>query len=345
MFKSVFLSSAIAAMSAVSASAETSLVFGDPGPNRGSRAEAVTQILDEIEANSDLKIQREWGGSLFKAPASVPSISSGVVDLGGVIGIYFPNELTGYGVADLPLGNSDPWVSMKATDELMRTNASIQQQLSDEGLVFLGAYTTTAVNVACKNVAIRKAEDLKGVKLRGIGAYGKALNDFGANPVTLSVYKAYQALDSGLIDCTQGYSYVVKALKWDEQITSYTLLDWGQLGAIGILMNKDSFEALTPDQQAAIQAATTKLPDVFGELVEKDTQDAHALLREKNIEIIEISAEERQKLIDAGQPHIQDWIKRANASGLDGQAILDEYKALIAKYSKERDEKGYPWTR
>ena len=31
--------------------------------------------------------------------------------------------------------------------------------------------------------------------------------------------------------------------------------------------------------------------------------------------------------------------------GLDGAALMEEYRGLIAKYTKERDEKGYPWTR
>ncbi|RXL79326.1 C4-dicarboxylate ABC transporter substrate-binding protein, partial [Citrobacter sp. AAK_AS5] len=37
------------------------------------------------------------------------------------------------------------------------------------------------------------------------------------------------------------------------------------------------------------------------------------------------------------------WITRADAAGLDGQAMVDEYKALVVEYTRERDEKGYPW--
>ena len=33
----------------------------------------------------------------------------------------------------------------------------------------------------------------------------------------------------------------------------------------------------------------------------------------------------------------------ADAAGLDGQAMVDEYKALVVEYTRERDEKGYPW--
>ena len=38
-----------------------------------------------------------------------------------------------------------------------------------------------------------------------------------------------------------------------------------------------------------------------------------------------------------------DGSPRADAAGLDGQAMVDEYKALVVEYTRERDEKGYPW--
>ena len=50
-----------------------------------------------------------------------------------------------------------------------------------------------------------------------------------------------------------------------------------------------------------------------------------------------------QKLIETSQPYIDEWIQRADAAGLDGKTLVEEYKTLIAQFTKERDEKGYPW--
>ena len=44
-----------------------------------------------------------------------------------------------------------------------------------------------------------------------------------------------------------------------------------------------------------------------------------------------------------GTKYIDEWIVRADAAGLDGRALVDEYTALIAEYTKQRDEQGYPW--
>ena len=76
---------------AIPAVAATVLTYGEPGPNRGARAEATKWFAKEVEKRTggDLKIDIMWGGALFKANASRQSIAAGVVDLGTIIPITF----------------------------------------------------------------------------------------------------------------------------------------------------------------------------------------------------------------------------------------------------------------
>ena len=129
------------------AAAETTLILGEAGPNRGARAVALQSFVDDVSArtNGEVKIDVQWGGALFKANAAAQSIADGVADLGTVIGVYFPQEMVGYGIADLPVLNSDAWVGMRATDELMRRSSAIKANLANQNLVYLGTFTTSAV--------------------------------------------------------------------------------------------------------------------------------------------------------------------------------------------------------
>lgn len=344
-----FAAAALAALVACSsaAQAETTLILAEAGPNRGARGEALNWFANEATelSGNDLKFDIQWGGALFAAGAALNGISDGVADLGTVISVYFPQEMVAYGIADLPLQNDDAWAGMKATDELMRTNEAIQANLADKNLVYIGTFTTSAVHIGCKGAAIRTAADIKGLKVRGVGAYGDAFKDLGANIVPMSVYDAYQGLDSGLLDCSQGYSYATVALKQHEVLSSYTLLNWGQVGALGILMNKDAFDSLSAENQNALLTAGAGLADELGRLITVDNEKAVATMKDAGVEIIELDDEERAKLIKAGEPYVAAWVERADAVGLDGAALLEEYKALLAKYETERDEKGYPWTR
>lgn len=329
------------------ATAETTLILGEAGPNRGARADAMQSFADDVSArtNGDVTIDIQWGGALFKANAALTSVADGVADLGSVIGVYFPQELIGYGIADLPLESADAWVGMRATDDLMRSSDAIIANLAAQNLVYIGTGTTSAVNIACNNVAIRTVEDIDGLKVRGVGAYGTTFGDFGANLVSMSIYDAYQGLDSGLLDCSQGYSYAIASLKQQEVITSYTILNWGQIGALGIFMNKDSYDALDAETQAAMNDAGIAMADKLGELITADNEAAIQTMIDAGVEIIELAPAERNKLVEQGAQYVDEWVERADGSGLEGAALLEQYRALLVKYAEERDTQGYPWTR
>lgn len=327
--------------------AQTTLIYGEAGPNRGARADAVQWFADRVGALSggDLRVDVTWGGALFSEKAAVQSLSDNVADLGTVIAVYFPREMVAYGIADLPLDNPDAWVGMRAIHDLMRHDPQIGDQLARQNLVYIGSYTTSGVQIGCAGTSVASMADIRGKRLRGVGAYGKVFRDLGANIIDISVYEAYQGLETGLIDCTQTYPYLVEALKFDEVFDSFTFLNWGQIGGLGILMNKDAFDALPPDQQAVLLQAGDGLADAFGRMIDVANDASVQKLRDKGIPITVISPPDRAQLVAAGQRYVDEWVARADDSGLDGRALLDSYRALIARYTGERDTKGYPWTR
>ncbi|GFE65593.1 C4-dicarboxylate TRAP transporter substrate-binding protein [Litoreibacter roseus] len=345
MFAKVCAATLALGLSSVGSLAETVLIHGEAGPNRGARAAALQWFADELESrsNGDMRVDIQWGGALFKANAALPSIRDGVADMGTVISVYYPQELVSYGIADLPIDNPDAWVGMRATDELMRTSDAIKSDLADKGLVYIGTFTTSAVNIGCKDAAIRTADDVAGLKVRGVGAYGKVFGEMGANMVRMSIYEAYQGLDVGLIDCSQGYSYAVAALKQAEVMDSYTLLDWGQVGGVGIFMNEDVHGSLSADQQQLLEEVGSDMADHFGRLITDANAKAIEDMTAAGVEIIELPEEERAKFLELGEPFIQAWADTAQSVGLPGTDLLNEYQQLIAKYTEERDANGYPW--
>jgi len=338
---------ALLSVTAGYASAATTLIHGEAGPNRGARAAALQWFADQVgeRSNSDLNIDVQWGGALFKANAAVQSIGDGVADMGTVIAVYYPQEMRGYGIADLPVNNPDAWVGMRATDELMRSSPAIADDLAQKNLVYVGTFTTSAVHIGCKDMAIRSVADISGKKIRGTGAYGKVFSDNGGNMVNMSIYKAYQGLDSGLLDCSQGYSYAVTALKQQEVMTSYTLLNWGQVGGVGIFMNKDMFDTLSAEQQSIILETGEDMADEFGRLITAANDGAIQTMKDLDIEVLELPEAERATLIKGGEKYLEEWTEQMNASGMNGEELLQQYLGLIEKYTAERDNDGYPWAR
>jgi len=350
-FKSTMMGLALASM-ATMATAETVLRYTDGGPNRGTRAAAQTYFAETVEelSGGDLKLDIHWGGALIKFKAALSGIGAGTADLGAVIAVYNPNELKGLTIGDLPGANSDPWVGMRAMYELMTTNDQMKEILAKQNVVYIGNFTTTSLQIECApGHDVRTVEDIKGKKMRASGVYAKVLAELGATMVNMTFDKVYQALDSGLIDCSAGYVYTTKAYKLHEVADTMTLANWGQITGFGILMNKDSFEELPAEQQEVLIKAGDMMTDHFAQLQIDDYDSTVAAMKSgeigSKVTVTPMAEEERAKLFAAGEPFVEAWKTEMNAAGYDGNGIYDQFQGLVAKYTAERDDKGYPWTR
>jgi len=255
--------------------------------------------------------------------------------------------MSAYTIADLPVLGADSWVVMRATHELMSTEPSITAQLASQNLVYIGSYSTSAVQLICKGDPVETVEDIKGKKIRGIGVYGKVFKELGANLVSMSYYEAYQALDTGLLDCTQGYSYSTRTLKHYEVADNLTLINWGQVGALGMFMNKEAFDRLSADSQQAILDVGSDVADYYGQVLETANESAleamQAGIDGRKLSVITLDEEQREVLVSKGKSYIDDWVEAANQAGLDGEALLERMQAIVAKYQQQLDESGYPW--
>ncbi|MAD16748.1 MAG: C4-dicarboxylate ABC transporter substrate-binding protein [Alteromonadaceae bacterium] len=333
-----------------SAVASTVLTYGEPGPNRGARAGATKWFAEQVEKRSggDLKIKILWGGALYKATSSRQAIAAGVVDMGTIIPDYFPKELVAFSLTNLPLGNLDPWVGLKANFDHMRSDA-VSNNLAQQNLVFVSSYMLSSVIVLCKGQAISSLDDIRDKKIRGVGTFGKIFGDLGANLVGMSIYKAYQGLDNGLLDCTQGYLNTTVALKHHEVADSLTKLNWGIYTGLGMFINQQALRKLSPSQRQVLDEVAADFIDYMGQDVMATDKRAEQLLHSTDqgvdVQIIELPKAESAKLMQASQWHINKWQQDADDSGLDGKSLINNYQSLLRKYTQERDEMGYPWAR
>ncbi|EKE43241.1 Bacterial extracellular solute-binding protein, family 7 [Oceaniovalibus guishaninsula JLT2003] len=341
---------ALATGLATAAAAETVLIYSEGGPNRGTRAEALEDFAQNVAemSNGDLAIDIHWGGALIKLTATLGGVRDGAADMGTVLTAYEPLRLMAYGIGDLPLASSDPWVGMRAMYELMTTNRQMIDALADENVVYISNYTSTGIQMNCAgDNRIESIDDIAGKKIRASGTFGKVLNDLGANTVNMGYNEVYQALDSGLIDCEAGYLYTLEGYKLYEVINHIALADWGQITGFGIVMNKDIYDGLTPEQQQVLKDAGDRLVDDFARAQIEQMDVIVDGLKTGDIgrQVDVVDFDGRQTLIDASMKYRDEWVEGVTAMGLDGEGLWSEYTDLIAKYEAERDTSGYPWNR
>lgn len=352
LIKSVLLGFVVIMVTLSQASAATTLRFVDGSPDRGTRADAVKFFAKEMEKRSEgeLKFDPHWAGALLKWDAIMSGVGGGTADMGSVIAAYEPKPLMGLGIGDLPLDHSDPWVGMRAMYDLMTRNEQMKASMTKQNLVYLSNFSTGPVQFECAgNKKILKVEDIAGLRMRATSTYGKVLGDLGANIINTTYGEVYQALDTGLVDCVAGYFYAMRAYKTFEVTDNVTEANWGQIMGFALVMNLDVWNELPEKQQKVLNEVGSDMIDHFSKLQIAESESIIKGLETgdigRKVPVTKMPAEERQKLIDATQKYVDGWIRDVTAQGMDGQAIWDEYTALIDKYEQERKDKGYPWER
>eukprot|EP00003_Mantamonas_plastica_P001620 TRINITY_DN11140_c0_g2_i1.p1 TRINITY_DN11140_c0_g2~~TRINITY_DN11140_c0_g2_i1.p1 ORF type:complete len:359 (+),score=59.40 TRINITY_DN11140_c0_g2_i1:419-1495(+) len=352
LIKSLMVGSVLTAATVGQVAAETTFRYAEATPNRGARAAALQHFADELKDQSggDMTLDIHWGGALLKYSAILGGVSSGTADMGSVLAAYEPQKMRVLSVGDIPVPQSDAWVGMRAMYELMTTNEQIQQAFVQNDVVYITNYTTSEMQFECAGDArIESLDDFVGKKVRASAIYAKILDEVGANLVNFTYSEIYQALDTGLVDCSGGYLYAMRAFKTPEISTSVALMNWGQIAGFAMVMNKWTWDDLSADQQQLLRKVGSEMVDFYAEKLVSDNQDVREKLPTgelgNKVEVIEWSDEERAKLFTYSDKYVKEWVEDMNKAGFDGQAIWEEYRGLLKKYQSELDEQGYPWTR
>jgi len=102
---------------------------------------------------------------------------------------------------------------------------------------------------------IETPEDLQGLNIRIGGLGGAILAKLGANAMSLPAGEVSTSLETGRLDATElSFPLVDRLLGFDKVAKHYYFPGWHQpAGFIEFYMNKDKWDALTNDQQTAIE--------------------------------------------------------------------------------------------
>lgn len=334
---------------AFGAYAQTVLISNDPGPNRGVRAEAVNHLSAKIAEVSDgtISVENSWGGALFKTTAALESLSTGVADMGLVVGPYTQSELPELNVGGLPMISASPWVMMNAMHELFTTNETIKARLDDKNLVFINYFALPTALLGCNGDQIGGVDDVQGIKISRTNSTSDLFQPLGGNMVNMPIYDVYQSMQTGLIDCTVTYSYFAVATKLDELLKTVTPIEISSSTVLATVMNKDTFESLSSEQQAAILEAGASMPDYYGERLGQAEAAAIEKMQsgDSPVTVKSFGEADYAAFSETAKPIIEKWLADAEATGLDGQALIDEMTALIEKWNEIEASEGLPWER
>jgi TRAP-type C4-dicarboxylate transport system substrate-binding protein len=177
---------------------------------------------------------------------------------------------------------------------------------------------------------VETVEDLQGLKIRGGSRLVNQLLELtGATPVGMPV----PAVPKGVIDGTTIPWEVTAALKVPELVDYHTEFEGPALYTLTFVlaMNKDAFESMPADLQAVVDAQSGHDFSVFAGGTQADADGpARQLAVENGNEIITVT--DTAPWVAAVAPIYDSWVADMNARGIDGQAMIDQARALMDAY-------------
>ncbi len=288
------------------------------------------------ESQNRLRVQVFPAMQLGGAPPQLyDQARDGVVDIVWTLPGNTPGRFPSIEVIELPfVAHKRASVNARVTQELFDTQFG--REFQDTHVITAWAHDAGVIHARRE---VRRMEDLNGLKLRfPTRQAGEALRALGAAPVGLPVPQVPEAMSSGVIDGAVVPWEVVPSIRLQEMARHHTEIAGSPtfyVASFVLAMNKARYEGLPAElrrvldansgQVAAAMAAKTW--DDQGPVVEE-------MVRRRGNQILELAPEEAQRWQRATQPVIDNWIRALAERNINGGALLERARALVAQHGQ-----------
>ena len=198
--------------------------------------------------------------------------------------------------------------------------------------------TTTPLALVTTKVAVRRPEDMKGLRIRHPDSVAAAsLSALGAVPVFIEPAQIADALNKGTID---GALLAWEALQ-SFQVSARYVTDWGgNVTTFVLAMNRATYDDLPADLKKLIDDSTgLKAPREMGIATDKAALDGRAYARKNGMEIIDLSPTQRKAFAAATKAAIAQLVVEQDQKGLKAsqffKALTEKVTALQASQGKQ----------
>jgi TRAP-type C4-dicarboxylate transport system substrate-binding protein len=188
---------------------------------------------------------------------------------------------------------------------------------------------------------VRTLEELKGLKIRAATRLNsRMLAALGAAPVQMPLPAVPEAMAKGVIDGAMVPWEGVPAAKLQEIAKSHLDAPAGQPkfsnSIFAFVMNQARYDALPPDLKKVIDANSGLGVSAWAGEKGFDAVVAanHKLASDRGNLLLTLNDAEFQRWIKASSDVDDQWVKEVGAKGANGQALLDEARALIQQYDR-----------
>ena len=282
---------------------------------------------DEINKRSGgtLEITLFPAGTLTKAPQCYEGVVNGISDIGMSCFAYTRGRFPLLEGIDLPLGYPSGLVATRAATEMVQKYSP--EEVSGVHVLYVHAH---GPGILASRKPVRSLDDMSGLKVRATGLSAKIVQSLGGTPVAMSQPETYEALQKNVVEATFCPVETLKGWKQGEVIESVT--DTSIIGyttAMFVVMNKDVWNKLTPEQQGLFTTVSKEWVDKHGQAWDQADDEGMAFVKGLNREFIELGADEQQLWRSRVQPILDEYVQKTTDAGLPGKEFLADLQGIV----------------
>jgi tripartite ATP-independent transporter DctP family solute receptor len=315
------LAAVLQAIAAGPASAQTVLKFAWQLPltNYASKgAERVAQCIQQKSGGS-IKVETYPAGQLYRARQLYEAARTGAIDMAMFALGSFSTTDPMSDIVYLPF-------VVASQDRMFQTLHGDLGKFFDgiagkANLRVLAYFAGSGGQFGSKGRALRKPEDFNGLKIRVPGAVAaEVVKTFGGVPTTVDASEVYLALQRGTVDGTNFPLTSFYDRKLYETIDRLTLANVS-FDPDAVVIGQKAWSGLSPAGRDAVKACAAEGEDWVRAEQRRLSAEYVGLLREKGMQVIELTPEERRSWADAASRIVQEFVNKHG----------DQAKTLIAQ--------------
>ena len=299
------------------------------------------QYCEEIKKQTQGRVEITYypGGTLATAPKVYDAVVTGVSDMGTSHVAYTRGRFPLTEINDLPLGFSSAYVATQVKTDFY--NKFKPKEWDKVHVLYFHGPGPEIVYTIKKPV--RKLEDMKGLKIRGVGRMADIVKALGATPIPLEMADMYEAMRRGVVD---GAFVPMESLKgWKTgEIARYATASWraGTSTTFWVAMNKEKWNGLPADVKKVFEEVSSEWRIKQANLWDAIDIEGAEFIKSYGGEVIWLQDDEAKRWEKAVQPVIREAGKDLLSKGFTqgeidtGINFIRERADFWRKKSKEQ---------
>jgi TRAP-type C4-dicarboxylate transport system substrate-binding protein len=278
------------------------------------------------ELGHTLTVSGQYGGAIAGVGEELETVEAGLAEIGACSSVFEPAKLAVQNVTYYtPFVSDDARQVVEVIHDMHKTDPRMTEAYTDNNVVYIGGPSAIDDYLLMTNFEINSLADLEGRKIAAPGPAINWLAGTGAVGVQGNLTTYYNELQTGVYDGVIVFASAAFPGKLYEVAPYVTKMGLGAQFAGSMCANKDWWDGLSPEVQAAFNAGADAAMDWYLSDLEGFVSLALTKMGEAGAKIKDAPDSVRMAWAETMPNAAKDWAAGLDKQGKHGTAIMKDY--------------------